>query len=285
MWGVERPDFDVEETYKTCISKVRVNELKTRLTDITADIVAASDDYAARAETEELHLVPQSDDVAGKVSRDEMVAVYNGRMAGKKGPGRSIYTAIKLLPAHDRCPLCDHRDVTTLDHVLPKTLFPALAVTPVNLVGSCKDCNKAKLASAPTCAADAALHPYFDDLSNHTWLQARVVEQDVCAVLFHVAPQNQWSDNLNCRLEKQFRTLGLGRLYTQQAAREMSGIRVNLIRVFDSGNPGAEAVRRELHHQWQSRRADRRNSWQTAMYKSLSRNDWFCEEGFRLGDP
>lgn len=283
MWNIERPDFDVEETYKVCISKVRDGDLKNRLTGITHDIVSASDNMAQRAGSAELHLVAQSNDVAGVVTGDEMVVTYNQRMAGKNAPGRSVYTKIKLLPKHDRCPFCDHRDVTTLDHILPKTLFPSLAVTPDNLVGCCKDCNSAKSTSAPSCSSDSILHPYFDNVSTKTWLKARIVEKKVCAVLFYVDHQHCWSKDLNERLSRQFATLELARLYTQQAAREMSGIRTNLNRVFDSEVQGAGAVRRELDHQWQSRRVDRQNSWQTATYEALSKSDWYCEGGFRLG--
>ena len=93
----------------------------------------------------------------GSVTTDEMVSVYDQRMAGKKGPGRHVYDAIKLLPKQGICPFCDHRPVSTLDHLLPKRLFPALAVTPDNLVGACADCNKTKLAFAPAAAEEVFL--------------------------------------------------------------------------------------------------------------------------------
>lgn len=285
MWSVDQPDFEAEATFTKCISRIRDAELKGRLTYIGPNITAAADEYVDHAEAEDLHLVPQSNDVAGLVTKDEMIAVYNVRMVGTTSPGRSIYTAIKLLPEHDRCPFCGHRDVTTLDHVLPKTLYPALAVAPLNLVGCCRDCNTSKRDVAPTCASDMPLHPYFDDLSGHTWLRADVVARDPCAVLFRVSCNHHWSDELCARLDLQFRTLGLAKLYSQQAAREMSAVRRNLIRIFESSDDGAEAVREELDHQWQSRRDDRRNSWQTAMYCALSKNDWYCDEGFRLGLP
>lgn len=283
MWSVDKPGFDPGDTFDTCISKVKNKVLKARFTGIRQAVVHGSTLLNNCASAEELHLIPQTDNVDGQVSKEEMVALYDGRFAGKKGPGRSIYSALQLLPKDGRCPYCDHRDVSTLDHVLPKTLFPTFAVTPNNLVGSCKDCNKAKLTAAPTSASDAVLHPYYDDLSSAIWLRARVVEQQVCAVLFRAEPQPQWSDALNDRLSNQFTTLGLGRLYTQQAAREMSGIRRNLIRVYEAGASGAIAVRRELRHQWDSRNEDMPNSWQTALYDALHRNDWFCDVGFRLG--
>jgi transcription elongation factor Elf1 len=285
MWCVDPPDLDVGDTFTTCISRVsdtvKNNNLKTRFEGILPAVIASSDEFEAYAEAGEMFQMPQHDNVGGTISKNDMIGLYNGRFAKKNGPGRSIYTKIKLLPEHDRCPFCDHRDVSTLDHVLPKALFPVLAVTPLNLVGSCKDCNEAKRTQAPSNAADAVLHPYFDDVSDQTWLRARVVESEVCAVLFRVKHRDEWSDDKNARLKAQFKTLGLNKLYASQAAREISGIRDSLIRKFDAG--GAQIVRRELRDQWNSRRVDRRNCWQTALYRALSRSEWYCEGGFRLG--
>ena len=283
MWCVPRPNVDAGETFETCISNVRDLALRGRLAGIKTEIIAAATDYSVRATAQELHLIAQQEGVGGTVTTAEMVGVYDQKLAAKQGPGRSIYSALKLLPSNDRCPYCDHRDVSTLDHVLPKALFPTLAVTPDNLVGCCKDCNKAKLASAPTSAADTVLHPYFDDVSSLTWLRGNVVENDPCAVLFRVVPQTEWSTDLNARLLLQFEILGLGRLYSQQAARELSGIRKNLIRLFEMRPGGSRRVRRELLHQWESRRDDSSNSWQAATYRALSLSDWFCEGGFTLG--
>ena len=280
MLTVTPPDYTAEDTFTTCISRVRNRDLKRRLNAVKPTIVTEADAYEGHANGGGLHLVAQSDGVGG-VTTDELVAVYEGRMVGEKSPGRSIYTAIRLLPKHGRCPFCGHRDVSTLDHVLPKRRYPALVVTPLNLVGSCKDCNTEKLTSVPTSAADSILHPYFDDVTGQTWLRARVVESDVCAILFRVRHRPIWSDDLNARLAAQFEGLKLGTLYSQQAAREMSGIRQNLVRIFGSG--GAQAVKDELTYQWQSRREDQKNLWQTAFYRAISRNDWFCDGGFRLG--
>jgi hypothetical protein len=90
-----------------------------------------------------------------------------------------------------------HRAISTRDHLLPKRLFPALAVTPDNLVGACADCNKAKLSFAPTTAEEVVLHPYFDDVEGGRWLDAQVVEDPVAAVIFRTQAVPAWPDALN----------------------------------------------------------------------------------------
>ena len=82
MWTVARPEFDVEETYRLCISNVASDELRRRLESVANDVVVAAEEYAASAEQQELHLFPRQNNIAGVVTRDEMVAVYDGRMVG-----------------------------------------------------------------------------------------------------------------------------------------------------------------------------------------------------------
>ena len=148
MWCVGRPQFDATETYALCISRVQNERLKRRLEDISEDIAEAAAEYAQLAGNNELHLIPQANDVAGIVTKDEMVAIYEGRMAKMRGPARRVYDALRSLPEYGICPFCDHGVVSTLDHILPKALCPALAVAPDNLVGSCKESYARKLVTA-----------------------------------------------------------------------------------------------------------------------------------------
>lgn len=277
MRRVERPEMDAGETYTTCISRVRNPVMKRRLLAILPDIEAAADDYVEKAENGELHLITQLN-VIGEVPGSEMVKTYDGRMVKKGQPGRPIYDQIKLLPENDQCPFCDHRNISTVDHILPKTHYPIFAVTPINLVGCCADCNKVKHDAIPTSALDIVLHPYFDDASNRQWLVANVVERTPVALTFHVIEVTEWDDTLNARVAHQFDLLRLADLYSSQAAGETTDIRQNLQRHFDSGGP--DAVRAELEYQWESRHANRINSWQTATYEALSESDWFCDSGF-----
>jgi hypothetical protein len=278
MWIVDQPEFDAVETFSTCISKVKNPDLKRRLVGIKKAIGTANESYAENAISETLNLIPAMATI-GTVTAKEMVKVYDYRMAGKDGPGRAIYDQIKLLPADDRCPFCDQRNVSTLDHVLPKALYPQLAVAPLNLVGACMECNKIKLDLAPQSPEEVVLHPYFDDITSDLWLVAEVLEQSPCAVIFKVVPPPGWSDTLIARVNTQFSLLKLAKLYASEAAREMSNIRYDLGLHLQSG--GSDVVRAELRRQWQSRRANKINSWQTAFYQGISHSEWFCEGGFQ----
>ena len=280
MWTVGRPNIDVGQHFRRCISNVANRRLRRRLHSVTPAVVRAADVFAAHAAGRILHAFPPLATIAGTVTQHEMADVYDRRMARNGGPGRPAYDQIKSLPAFGTCPYCDHRTVSTLDHVLPKAVHPVLAVTPDNLVGCCMECNNAKGTFIPTSREDTPLHPYFDVLPCGIWLRAKVVPGAVAAVIFSARPPKNWGRQLGERVLKQFCLFRLGELYACQAAREISGHRRTLIDYYNAG--GKDAVRNELflrHRSWKESEA---NCWQSATYLGLGNSDWYCEEGHRL---
>ena len=279
MRSVERPTFSSKETYNLCIEGIVDSGLKNRLEAVAEHIVDAAVEYVVRAMKLELHLVGQCNDVANIVTKDEMIELYNRRMARKGSPARAIYDTIKLLPEYGICPFCDHGPVSTLDHMLPKSSFPTLAVAPDNLVGSCKDCNHKKSAHVPSCAEECPLHPYFENLGDDRWLHATVVEGEVASVVFYFDLVDGWSDTLNARVRRQFDVLRLGRLYSSQAAREISGVRRMLTAKYNAC--GETGVRDELRHRSITWEEYDNNCWQTVSFRALSDSEWYCSGGFQ----
>ncbi|NEA65316.1 hypothetical protein [Streptomyces sp. SID12488] len=278
MWKVDPPEHTAAFSYRTCTSRIQVKELRDRLKEAEDEVVAAADEYAEAAETLTLHTLEPGDFTLDTVSCDEMIALYKYRLVQKKAVGRFIYDDLILAATHGRCPLCGQRAVSTLDHHLPKTLYPALAVDPLNLIPACSDCNKLKSNAAPTCAEDEPLHPYFDDIEDDPWLCAAVVNVAPAAVRFYVGPPLEWPETLAYRAHRHFKMFKLASLYASQAAQEINNIRYALSQVFDRG--GANEVQRHLEEQADSRRAAHINSWQTATYTALADSAWFCQGGF-----
>lgn len=277
MKRVPRPSQCAKETFQTTISRVREKDLKVRLTSIEDRIYAAAQDYAALAPVPNLHTIATMAMVGG-VSKDELIKNYDIRFAKKSSPGHDIYDGIKSLPDGAICPYCNHRDISTLDHFLPKAHFPVFAVAPDNLIGACSDCNKKKGDKRSTSLAQTFLHPYFEDISNIQWLYAEVIQSPMVSVRFYVLPPHEWNADLSQRTMYQFETLCLASLYAKQAAREMNDIREGLKIHFN--NNGPEKVFRELLHQWNSRRKNQINSWQTALYEALKNSEWYWQGGF-----
>ncbi len=280
MRALPKPADDAQAVFLLCISRVTSVALKGRLISISGDIHAAADIFDACSAAGTAYTLVPEDGVAGVVTTKEMVAVYDQRMARDGAPGRSIYERLLAAPPMETCPLCGQRTVSTLDHHLPKTKFPALAVTPTNLVPACKDCNKAKDARIAGTADEQTLHPYYDDIDGDRWLRAQVVHSSPAALRFSVDPPIAWSAVLTNRVRHHFHVFALADLYASHSGVELTNIRHSLQEIFAAAaGPGVVA---HLHGQAVSRQAAQRNSWQTAMYDALYQDHWFCSGGFDL---
>lgn len=277
MLKLDRPPYTAADAFAACISRVKSPALKAKLTAATQAVADASDAYEIAANTQKLHQIVRVPLVNGDVTTAEMEAVYTNRMAKQGGPGRSIYDDI-FAAAKGRCPLCAHRTVTTLDHHLPKAHYPALAVVPLNLVPSCSDCNKAKLARIPHAAEDVSIHPYFDEVSGDRWLFAEVVQVAPASVRFRVEAPAGWDPLLTERVRRHFRGLKLSSLYGSEAAEELLNIRHLLLSLQGSG--GADEVRAYLEEYAESCLSGRLNGWRGAAYQAWSGSEWFCGGGF-----
>jgi hypothetical protein len=281
MLKLSRPPYTAEETFVACVNRVRDPALRAKLLSVTQMIVDASDAYEAAAEANTLDQTPKSPTLGGRVTAEELQAVYTQRMAKQNAPGRPIYDDI-FAAAKGRCPLCAHRTVTTLDHHLPKAYYPALAVTPLNLVPSCSDCNKTKLATVPHTPEDVSIHPYFDDVDTERWLHADVVKVAPAAIRFRVEAPAAWDALLIKRVRRHFRELKLSALYSTEAAEELVNIRHQLVAIHES--VGSDEVRSYLDEHAQSCLLGRLNGWRGATYEAWAASDWFCDGGFNASD-
>jgi hypothetical protein len=253
--------------------------LRDALSRTTPHILKAASDFQSAAIRSRTYQLAPHDLSAIGADRTQLEGLYTNGMVRSRSSGRNIYDRLLAAPENGTCPLCAHRDVSTLDHYLPKSSFPLLAVVPDNLVPSCKDCNSAKGTLAPTCAEDQLFHPYFDNADDDIWLQGAVQHSRPAAVLYSVGRPSGWSQEKLRRVQNHFTVMKLARLYASQAASELVSRRHRLQVLHQVGGP--VEVRAYLQEEAISAEAAARNSWRTAMYRTLARDDWFCEGGFR----
>lgn len=278
MWPVKKPTVSAKDTFETCISGFRDANRRHEMASFTDSVVIAANDYDIAARDDQLHVTTIQAYVNGVVTAKKMGELYDRKMAAAKSSGRGIYDALIASAEHGRCPFCGHRVVSTLDHFLPKTHYPVLAVTPDNLVPSCKDCNHTKGQKSLTDPADQYIHPYYSEIEGELWLSAEVVETIPASVRFFVEPFAGWPDLLGQRVKNHFSRLELNKLYSSQAAQELVNIRYHVTDLHR--RLGEAGVRQFLLESYNSCADARTNSWQTAFYAALKQSDWYCNGGF-----
>lgn len=218
--------------------------------------------------------VPKYEDYL--VTKRQFANVYSVGMV-RHPTGRALYDKIK---GTGKCPSCQIRTISQLDHYMPKSAFPLLAVTPLNLVPTCSDCNFMKRAFKPQSASQVLLHPYFDDISGETWLTAELEEGDPPIFNYRADPPEAWPEELRARVIFQFEKLELAELYAIEATAELQEIRIYLSNLHGGHEDGQQAVRDHLQEVAHSRANVARNGWRAAAYTAMASSDWFCRTAY-----
>ncbi len=280
MWKIPKPNITALESFNTCIAGIRNADVKARMEAVRPHIIAAEAQFDHVAANADLHLMAAQADVAGLVTVQEMKDNYDQRMVKSKSRGRDIYDRLMIAAQNDMCPFCGHRDVSTLDHCLPKAQYPALSTTPINLVPCCKDCNHEKGNPVLNDKGDQLLNAYYDDVENTLWLYAEIVPGSPAGVRYWVQPNAVWDNDTKDRVSNHFSKLKLAKLYASQGARQLLNMRGPLTKIYGAG--GINAVYEDLLLRWQGCNLVHVNSWQTALYHAAASSHWYCDGGFRL---
>lgn len=275
-----KPTDDAGDVFIECLEIVKNANLKSRLTATKNLIIAAANEFENKVTTGQLHTINRETIVNYNVTSKELEDVYTLRMVKKGTPGRKIYDKLFISSPLGICPLCSHREVTTIDHYLPKAEYPRLSVVPINLVPCCSDCNKTKLISYPTIPEEETLHPYYDDIENDFWLAATVIHSTPPTFQFQVVPPNGWQQLLSDRVTFHFKSLLLNKLYSIHAAVELVQINKRLKTIHDT--LGDEGVKKYLLEGAETRTHANINSWQAVIYRAMAADPWFCDGGFKL---
>ena len=288
MLKLTKPSEITKDVFVSCVNGIANKGLKARLMACVSTIETASNEYATKKSTQELYTITQTkttkatkDDrvINGHVTAGELKDLYTNQFVPQGTPGRILYDKLLSAPAYGICPYCGVRIVSTLDHFLPKGLYPLLSVTPVNLIPACKDCNTGKLSEYPKTSEEECIHPYYDDIEGFQWLSAEIVQSPRVAFKFSVEGPSHWSGLLTKRVKFHFKAYKLAELYSTHAAVELVNIRGALSSTFNA--EGSKGVQAYLLRAATSRFDANKNSWQTAMYMAMNKDLWFCNGGFK----
>lgn len=76
----------------------------------------------------------------------------------------ALLSEMRDVGSPDVCPMCGSLHTGTLDHVLPKGIYPEFSVFTRNLVPACICNSKRSTTHKGLSAGERVLHPYFDDV-------------------------------------------------------------------------------------------------------------------------
>ena len=278
MRRIVKPKITARKVFQDCISNVSNLNLKIELTNSLNSIEKAEKDFDDKKIKNEIYLIPRNTFVNAIVDAGVLMNIYSHRMVNKGNKGRVYYDELLFSAPNGKCPLCNQRIATTLDHYLPKSEYAMLSVCPVNLIPACTDCNKGKMINYPTIGDEETIHPYYDNIEDFEWLRCRLIQVKPIIFDFFVDPPFDWNSLLKKRVINHFASFKLNALYSTHASEEFENIKQQIEKLFNIG--GAKLLREHLQDCYASRYAVNKNSWQTAFYFSILEDDNFCDGEF-----
>ncbi len=179
------------------------------------------------------------------------------------------------------CCLCGLRDVSELDHFLPRCQFPEFSNFTLNLVPVCSRCNKLKGDDYVTdTGGQAFIHAYLDSLPvDDQFLVAEIELGDSIVPVFSLTRSRGISGSTYIVLVEQFHRLKLDTHYSEEATELLVEVKGAMGEYFDEG--GADAVSKYLMRDARSvAKRHGMNHWKFAALNAAASSVEFCSGAF-----
>jgi len=275
MLQLDIPDVTVKEAARAVTQRMRLQPHSNRIRARTSDMEAAEKMYIAAGHDGTLHDLSDKLPETGN-DKEYLIFAYDGGLVTSRA-GRDLYDQILAGAPFERCPLCGRGIATTLDHQLPKSEYPILAITPANLIPACSKCNQKKSSADPAEPSEMLLHPYFDDLGTTRWLGVRIHEESPARAEYFVNSGDDWNPTFSARVVRHFRFFGLSRQYAVAAAGKLATDRLQhagLLR-----RAGSNELRLHLQEAAEGYWSTAGNTWEGALCSALAESDWYVNGG------
>lgn len=285
MRRLNYPDIKCQNPYATCILSVNVKyaDYISRMTNISGQVSTEWSEFNSRSQTKDLHLLSPCQPrkikqiIIADVKKSELKALYEIHMLKKGSQARKIYDILRA-SAGGRCPLCGIRDVSTLDHYLPKARYPLHSVNPKNLLPACRDCNTGKLDKIFTNKSEQTLYPYDEDAKfyDEDWIYATVESiQGVLVFDFYADPPHAWPNVDRERAINHFKMFNLRKAFTLHASQMVMVIKNAIEMCWELG--GSDAVQEYCRRNIASEKESPSNR---AIFRAIIANDNLCNGVF-----
>lgn len=255
----------LETIFTECIDNCRKDK-KERLEKCLPLVKTDADNY--------MDLVPdkidqfQPSELPKDVTAMDLVSIYKQKLVPEGQAGRRYYDAIMSQAKRGVCPICGVRTVSTLDHYLPKMQMPTLAVTPINLVPSCRDCNMDKNDDMVLKPDETPAHMYLDDIDARAWLYTEIDAN--LEVMYVVRCPADWQAGVSERAKRHLKHYKLHLLYSSHASSEIACSKRSWRRIWKRG--GEEELREHIIDMREGAEEEELNSWKAALYRGLEEN-------------
>lgn len=269
------PGIKARKIYEVCASRFEKEPEKSDL-PLCADMVQEDAELYDDVMPDGIGRLEPRTRFPGRVTAKMLGSVYE--KLRDSPAARDYHEAIMHQVDQDLCPICRAGTPNTLDHYLPRSKMPTLAVVPNNLIPACSECNSAKHDYMQRDPALMPIHLYYDRLPDGIWLKAQIeLAPDTVnqvAVFYSVACPDDWDPVLKSRMAGHLSLYKMHERYSRMAVQAMLDNRGlwKILRPL-----GDETLRMTLENMAASVEKNNLNSWNAALFRGLLRDfDVLC---------
>lgn len=215
-----QPIVNGDDSHYKAIANAKRGLRKTRLLNVWSDIEKRYDEYA--------RLAPNLEQLAqcslSLIRQRDCRHCYDVPTA----PLSSLLKQVgAIVPANQSilCQYCLIGELDTIDHYVPKSIFPEFSVLPRNLVPSCPKCNRLKKDIWLQNGERAIFNLYYDNIPNDNYLHATVTfpyAKTRANVSFKLMRPAGWPDAMFNKVLRHFACLKLIERYDVAGAEYVS---------------------------------------------------------------
>lgn len=210
--------------------------------------------------------------------KDYMKKMYSNRFSSSSPSYEASYKIYKELRNTAKvCPYCGYitREVSQLDHYLPKSIFPSFSITANNLVPICKECNEKKDNYYSTNKENMLLHPYYDNMGDEifNFIKCHIVENLNIGFDFYIEKLESWDDITFKRVKFHFNKMNLKKLYQADFIADFDSFMVELKGlILLTGQP--ELIPKMLEIKAESFKTAKIKPWSYAGFMAMLKSNW-----------
>lgn len=158
---------DCFKIHEKAVNKKHKGELKDRLQGLNETVKKEFDNYADKFKTNEINLLTPNELL--NTSKEDLLTLYDYQNATITSLRENIKD-LQIKTITNTCQNCTIDSAKTLDHILPKSIFPEFIVNPINLFPCCTTCNSYKLTTVENDGGKFYLNLYLDKLPEEQYL-------------------------------------------------------------------------------------------------------------------
>lgn len=216
MKSINKPSLGIKDFYpQLCKQMKETNKLKAKFQRLYPKMILEERRLATFATSLRAHqYIPTDYNIGELLSKPEAEELFEKfkRSSAAKYVKRELLETINTR----KCVYCEKRGGgDSLDHILPKSVYTFLSVTPTNLVACCSQCNSKK-----NDYIEGIVHSYFESFNQYNFIKCNVKVLTINGELslnvnyvFDSFGVTEYERDLSSRLEKMVKRLNLLKRY------------------------------------------------------------------------